>query len=109
MLQLAEVAEDSAFDQFSAKFVSWTGVTDGRAKTMLLRREEVFVSVPHFCINKPLNQCSCTALQHLQERGSSFERMPLEKKRIIEIFLPSFFSLQFNNSGSSIANINVVL
>lgn len=91
MLQLAEVAEDLGFVQFSARFVSWTDVTDGRAKTMLLRGEEVFVNVSHFCINKPLNQCSCTALQHLQERWSSFERMPPEKKRIIEIFLPSFF------------------
>lgn len=33
MLQLAEVAEDLGFDQFSARFVSCTDVTDGRAKT----------------------------------------------------------------------------
>lgn len=84
VLQLAEVAEDLDFHQFPARFVSGTEVIIGRAETVLLRREEVFMSVSHFCSNVPLNECSCPAWQHLQERCSSFETMPPEKNRIMK-------------------------
>lgn len=46
MLQPAEVAEDLGFDLFSARFVSCTDLTDGRAKIAAEKGGSVYEYVP---------------------------------------------------------------
>lgn len=74
----------------------------------MLRREEVLVNVSHFCSNKPLNQWSWH-WQHLQERWSSFERVPLEKKHKKKYFFLLLFFSNLKIQGVLIANIKHVV